>query len=1003
MINEFYENKKNINNKKNFYLVENPKVILSQGFNVIRNFLNHLRTDIEYCYKFIINCNPLDLQEIAFFLTNNLFDNIFLNDLSDELLCIIYRCLENEINTISGPQFFLEDSNLKILFDALSKNPQIKYFFHLILSPIIEKIENKSHERFFLNINEIIDEYNNNKEKYIYSNIFSQNNIEKKNKEFIEKYFTDISKKDLENLIQNTNDLFIKEYIQKQIDLYEINENLYSCSHINDEINKLNNSKNIFLLYKHIFLEIKRVIDYIIICLNEKIHLMPHSLKKICKMIKLLVNKKHKNCSKLIENLYIGKLFINTFLFNCLKSLDYECLIGSYIISEQTQKNFNNILIILQQLFSFEFFNTTNNFSFIGFNSYFLNDILPYVSKLFDELTNINFTSFLERITKNDNMYYYNFFKENRNEFINYISFCCSTKEIEKLFSISKNNFSPIFEEELESNVETLLNKNRNIQSITINRYTNYSNEINDIFSVEEKNNKNFYFLFTDLKYNDEYSKYDKVEFDECYQRKELSVVITKEELLENNLIKIDNFLIKLLFTYGTLNQRDFTEISSNDLIYLLNELIKILKTGRLNFNSNVPPEWYGKSLINLLINLPNKYKNNNYDGILSSLKSNIEESINFLNPKVFTKLYEKFKFIEEKKEVLNYIEICLLQTEQNKMLKIFFEEQEILNILTLNKTSINSLNTNNTYKIKSISNLIEIFPNVTSKEKSGKNKSFDNQKEDFVPEFIKNFFNVVYDKLIKTNFIEEQDFNELYNNYELNKEELDLKNRNISLLFDGVYEKLKEYMLINYSLFSEENYQFDIKFCVKKFKKQCIEFLIGKVEDYIMNKLFYRIFPFESSHKDMKLYRNSIKFSWIEPKHLTNIKEINKYDFLNEISLNIHNLDNYYSPYSKIKQISKIFKMIEKLIQLNLINDEFYLVNNQVIPIFVYCTIKSKPKKLWSNLIYIDLYHSFGINQQIFCQFQVAVTLLENLCFDNLLNISKEEYDIKCKQSLIK
>jgi hypothetical protein len=111
-------------------------------------------------------------------------------------------------------------------------------------------------------------------------------------------------------------------------------------------------------------------------------------------------------------------------LFNCFKSLDYECLIGTYIISEQTQDNFNKVLFILQKLFSFEFF-TTNNYSLIGFNSYFLNDILPYVSKLFDELTNINFTPFIEKIIQNDNMYYYDYFKENSNELINYISFCC--------------------------------------------------------------------------------------------------------------------------------------------------------------------------------------------------------------------------------------------------------------------------------------------------------------------------------------------------------------------------------------------------------------------------------------------------------------------------------------------------------------------------------------------------------------------------------------------------
>ena len=207
MINEFFENKKNITNKKQFYLVKNHKVILSQGYNVIKNFLNHLRNDIEYCYKFILSCPPLDLQEISYFLTNNLYDNIFLNDLSDELLCIIYRCLENEINTISNPQLFLENTNLKILFDALSKNTQIKYFFHLILSPIIEKIENKNHEKFYLNINEIIDEYNNNIENNFYNYIFSEKNIENKKKEFNDKYLSDLSKKELENLIEKKNDI----------------------------------------------------------------------------------------------------------------------------------------------------------------------------------------------------------------------------------------------------------------------------------------------------------------------------------------------------------------------------------------------------------------------------------------------------------------------------------------------------------------------------------------------------------------------------------------------------------------------------------------------------------------------------------------------------------------------------------------------------------------------------------------------------------------------------
>ena len=43
MINEFFENKTNIDKKKNLVLVEYTGVFISQGLPVITNFLNSLR------------------------------------------------------------------------------------------------------------------------------------------------------------------------------------------------------------------------------------------------------------------------------------------------------------------------------------------------------------------------------------------------------------------------------------------------------------------------------------------------------------------------------------------------------------------------------------------------------------------------------------------------------------------------------------------------------------------------------------------------------------------------------------------------------------------------------------------------------------------------------------------------------------------------------------------------------------------------------------------------
>ena len=996
MINEFFENKKNIDKKKNLVLVEYTGVFISQGLPVIINFLNSLRNDLEYCYKFIINSEPQNLKKLSYFFINNLFDNIFSNNLSDELLSVIYRCLENEIKNVSGPEKFLENSNLQILFEGLIVNPRIKYFFHLILTPIINKIENRYYEKCFINIFDIIDDYNKNIEQFNDNEIFYNQNIQEKiNKKFNDIYMRDISKNDLQNLYEKEEDIFIKEYIKKQIDLYQINNNLYSNSKLRDEINKSKNSDKIFLLYKHFFLIIKGVIDYIIRCLNEKIHLIPNFLKIICKMIKIIVNKKYKNCTKLIENLYIGKFIFNFLICESLKSIDYGCIIGSFIISKQTQEKFNKIIQIIKQLFSFEFFNTDNNFSCIPFNSYFLKDALPYISSLFKELTNVKLSPFLEKISQNNNIYYYDYFKENKNEFIQVVSFCFSLNELTTLFS-QANSLNIEFEEDLDEKIKENLLKQRN-KTTTLKRFKNYLSEINETISKGEKENKVFYFLLTFLNYNEQFLKYKNIEPNICYTRKELNLVITKEELLENNLIKINNFLVKLLFTYGILNQRDFSEIASKDLIVLLNELIKILKTGRLNFNSSIPPEWYGKSLINLLINLPEKYKKNNYDEVISLLKINIQESINFLEPKIFVSVYEKFKYINERKELLTYVEKCLLEVEQNKKLNYFIDNLNMNNILTLNKTSLNG---NSTFKIKSISNLIEIFPNVTTKEKNGKNKSLDYQKDDLIPQFMINFFNIIKDKLKESQIIKEYDFNQKYNDYELNKTDLLLKKKNICLMYDGFYQYLNEYLSLNFSIFENENsLKYDIKYILKTFQKKLNDFLLCKIETYIMSKLYLRIFPSESSHKDIKLYKQILKFSWIEPKHLIHDIEIIENNFFEEIILHIQNLDYSHSPDEKLKLLSNIFHMIENNIYFCLKKNSL-LVSNQIIPIFVYCLIKSKAKQLWTNLTYINYYKENVINQQIFIQFQVSLTMLENLKYENLINISLEEYEDNCRKT---
>ena len=960
------------------------------------NFFKILRNDLELFYKTLSSANNIQLKNISSFIINNFYDNIFSDKPSDELLTIIFKFLENEINNISQPENFLENTSCRFLLEGLFKNPEIKFFFNNLLTPIVEEIEENSCEKWFLSISEIKLDLEENKNLYISKGIIHNELKDNNTKNEFEKYIFNINKSDLEALLNKTEDDFIKEYIQKQINLFEKDEKLYSNNNFMEDITKQKMKDEIFLFYNQIFLIIIKVINYILDHLIEKMNLIPNILKNICKIIEILVLKKYNN-SVYYRNLFIGKFFFNFIFCQFLESLDYDCLINTCIITNTTQENFTQVIKIIKKLFSLEFFNSKLNSSLIPFNNYFLNEALPKISQFFNEITKIKLSPFLEKIINNKNVFYYDFFLENPNELINQIQYCFNLYELNSLIEIVNNNIKIIiesdFKEEFDEEKKEKINKGRNLFKATIRRISYYTKEVGDLIANQEKKNKIFYFLLTNLFFNEDFSKYEKIKESTCFTKKELETVNSEEDLLNNNLIKIDNFLVKLLFSYGSLNERDFSEVESKNLIEILNELIKILKTGRINFNSPVPPEWYGKSLVNLLNNLPEKYKKNNYDEILTLLKNDIQKSIDSLDPKVYSGIYEKLKNTSQIKILLTYVENNLIDIEQNKKIIYFCDKQELNTNLTLKK---NANRKKATYKFKTISNLIDNFPNMSMKDKNGDCLKI--QKNDLIPEFLLNCLKIISEK--SRILLNEYNYSELYADYENKKSELENKNRNICLDYDGFFPYLNENMKLFYSIFNSENTEENrIEDLLNQFKPHLTELLSNKIDDYIMNKLHSKIFPIDPLPKDITLYNKLLELNWIEPKNIIQ-KDIINYTFFSEPISLIQKFEKSKSPISKMKMLQKTFQSIQNIIKFNL--KELYLGTNQIIPIFVYILIKAKPKRLWSNLKYIQLYLGYKIDQQIFFQFQVAITMIETMDHNRLINVSQEEFENNCKNSLI-
>ena len=93
-----------------------------------------------------------------------------------------------------------------------------------------------------------------------------------------------------------------------------------------------------------------------------------------------------------------------------------------------------------------------------------------------------------------------------------------------------------------------------------------------------------------------------------------------------------------------------------------------------------------------------------------------------------------------------------------------------------------------------------------------------------------------------------------------------------------------------------------------KKIKDQKLFELINeKINDFIMSKIYDKIFPKEPSKMDINIYEKVVSLSWIEPRYIIPEKTNYVYDsFLPDIIKNFSLLEKNKSPRIKFKNMSK-------------------------------------------------------------------------------------------------
>ena len=632
--------------------------------------------------KIIINSNINDVKDfLAPFFCNNFFQNLLSPyTVEENLLYVISMLLKDEVDKLNSENdldLFLNNSRCGYLLNELRQKSDVITYAKTVIFGLIEKLENNSYIALNLDIyylenviEKLVAEKSLTRDKYLLEDFLFSNNLsgEQKTKElkvnknneylkifeidnmeevmiFNTKYLPNLDINEFEEIINNTKDKDMLEFLNKYKEILLNDKDIFSNDQIVDIICKMNHSDLLITLYQVNFLKIIEFMDLLIESLISNIKIIPKSIKYISKLIYNLIKKKFPEIKTMTLNSFIGRFFFINLMIPLFKS-PFNLFINDFVISHQTLENLTIFFeifskFVLGNLYTYEKFIV----HYKPFNRYFI-EKMPKLFEFYKDLIQIKFPDFIEKILQEN--YDYSKINDNNNQILIHRAFCFSLNEMFVLINNINDNQDLIFSEK---------DKNENNKLYKTFKKLNenyYKNVLNNIITKDKNNDdkKEQLVLLTDLVINPEYEYLFKIEEIKPYfYIKELKNISSKEDSIKNNIIKSKNYISGLLYNCRDLESSEF---SSQKTLDILKEIKLFLKTSEFVLDNSLPYEWYVNSLLECLVFLPQDLSDNDYYLFYEEIKKDINHSIQLFDFYKITDCFGKIKYIQNAIEFLN-------------------------------------------------------------------------------------------------------------------------------------------------------------------------------------------------------------------------------------------------------------------------------------------------------------------------------------------------------------
>ena len=966
------------------------------------------------------NADITDVKNyLANFIVNNFYENILSpNFIEENLIYVLTLLLHEEINSLLYAEqhsLFLDDTCSGYLLEELRKKKDIQTFFKNVITESIENLEiNFSNYKFNFDIEKMNSNYLEEiKNKIKIENIYLKTNfkekdikkrMDKKTKEnssekirFNIKYMSLLDKQSLEkyakeNNIDTKNSLY--ELYSSQINNVSSNDPfLYSNERLFSYLEKYRDSEMLLYLYQKNFIGITKFITLILDKIINNFNVLPYSIKTFCKIISLMIEQKFPDITQSEKNIFLAKFFFGRLLIPILRNPGTEAFINSIILSENTLNNLQVICDIINKFVSGELY-TSENGEFTPFNWYFIEQS-EKIHKIFEYATNVSLPSFIEDYINNKlpDDFKYDYFQQNKDELINFRSICfnmhealslinsldrCKSeifvnsdndtdtakKAFEKLISkSSKNIMNEIFKKQKESIDIEMQSGRENMRSddigFLLDDFIAMSQEKKIEKEIPKEKRTIYYFLLTSLITSDSYKKLFEIsQPTKSFSIKEIKETTNEENIMKNNIIKVKNFICSLLYNFDKLVEKNFNPDKIENTETILDELNTLMKSEYFVIDGTIPFSWYINSIYEYLKKIPDYLTKNDCEELYKEIEQDINNSLEQLDFIKLSVILEKLEFAERGKVFYKENQKLLMDIKLKEQVKeIVYKEfipvsikfswnEEDNGILDIKQANFKFKDKDNPDKIYNYQNSKKVALALT------------------IDDFTRKFPNlIIYQEYQDADIFmiqEKLNFAEKLDNY-------------FNIIFDNIKSQTK-----------------NIKYESKDNMNQIKEIIF----DFVMNKIYDKIYPVELSGKDTLIYQNSIRLSWVKPCHfLGDKKQYVLGSFINDINYYFKLLSSEKSTRKKLINLDQIIHNISFFYNFN---DKQEIGVDDILPVLTFAMIKAHPYSLDSNLRYMKMYSKLGNffnGGNKFEQFEVAIELIIGIKYSDLKGITKEEF----------